>query len=110
MGEFSADWLALREPADVAARSSELTRAIAEALGHERVLDVLDLAAGTGSNLRYLTDRLPAHQRWLLVDHDPVLLAEAPARIAAWGAARGYQVGTDADRLIESTGRAWRPL
>ena len=41
---------------------------------------MLDLAAGTGSNLRYLADRLTGEQRWLLVDHDPALLAEARRR------------------------------
>ena len=100
MGDFSADWLALREPADVSARSTELTRAIAEVLGHERVLDVLDLAAGTGSNLRYLTDHLPAHQRWLLVDHDPVLLNQMPGRMSPWAGTRGYELIREADALL----------
>jgi hypothetical protein len=48
-----------------------------EALPHARPLRVLDLAAGTGSNLRYLAGRLTGEQRWLLVDHDVPLLAQA---------------------------------
>jgi hypothetical protein len=94
MAGFSADWLALREPADHAARSIDLTRALFEALPQDRPLRILDLAAGTGSNLRYLTSRLthgsaPAQgfagtdprvrPDCLLVDHDPLLLACVPA-------------------------------
>jgi hypothetical protein len=77
MGGFSADWLTLREASDARARSAALTRAIADRLGGARVLD---LAAGTGANVRYLEgfvrrDRDRPH--WLLVDHDPALLAKA---------------------------------
>jgi hypothetical protein len=44
-------WLALREPADTAARSAVLTQAIVAVLAHARPLRVLDLGSGTGSNL-----------------------------------------------------------
>lgn len=77
MEHFAADWLALREPADHTARSAPLTRALARALPRGTPFHVLDLAAGTGSNMRYVAPRLPEEQRWLLVDHDPVLLAQA---------------------------------
>ena len=77
---FSADWLALREPADRAARSTRLTRAIADAFPREAELRILDLGAGTGANMRYLTKYLPDHQSWLLVDYDAALLASVPTR------------------------------
>jgi glycosyltransferase involved in cell wall biosynthesis len=85
---FSADWLALREPADHAARSSRLARAIAHVLADIAELRVLDLAAGTGANMRYLSehlrrammaDRREQRQSWLLVDRDAALLACVPA-------------------------------
>ena len=75
---FSASWLALREPTDHAARSVPLTHAIAGALAEDTAPAILDLAAGTGSNLRYLSLAIP-RARWLLVDHDPALLARVPA-------------------------------
>jgi hypothetical protein len=78
---FSADWLALREPADAAARSDRLARAIADAFAPDAELHVLDLGAGTGANFRYLASRLPSGQRWLLVDHDAALLARVPGRV-----------------------------
>src|SRR5260221_14723616 len=86
MSGFSADWLALREPADHAARSIDLTRALLGALRRDRPLRVLDLAAGTGSNLRYLAGAAgsertrPTYEppEFLLVDHDPLLLARVP--------------------------------
>jgi trans-aconitate methyltransferase len=58
MCAFSREWLALREPADAEARSSRLTRLVAEVLAHDPV-HALDLGTGTGANVRYLTSRLP---------------------------------------------------
>src|SRR5580765_2302390 len=80
-----ADWLALREPADAAARSVSLTREVAAALGIPSggALRILDLCSGTGSNVRYLAPRLLTPQDWLLVDRDAELLARAPASTPA---------------------------
>ena len=53
--EFSAAWLALREPADAAARAGALADQLVQALGATRAagsrLAVIDLGAGTGANL-----------------------------------------------------------
>jgi hypothetical protein len=81
MAESLSNWLALREPADIRARSTILTRAIAGVLDGREPLNIVDLGTGTGSNVRYLRRHFPAHQRWLLVDKNPALLAEAAARI-----------------------------
>ena len=81
MGDFTADWLALREPADHAARAEGLARDAADAVARSGVIRVLDLGSGTGSNLRYLAPRLPGPQQWLLVDRDADLLAAATARL-----------------------------
>ena len=80
MAGFSADWLALREPADHAARSIAVTRAALDALPRSGEIRILDLAAGTGSNLRYLLNAGSQGTRpaFLLVDHDPALLAQVP--------------------------------
>jgi len=84
MGEFSADWLALREPADHAARSVRLTRAIAgRVAASPRRPQIVDLAAGAGSNMRYLAPQLPPRQHWRLVDHDAALLRAASRTCAA---------------------------
>jgi hypothetical protein len=37
------------------------------------VLEIIDLAAGTGANQRWLAPRLPFKQRWIHLDHDPVI-------------------------------------
>jgi SAM-dependent methyltransferase len=81
MAGFSAEWLALREPADHAARSMDLARAVLETLPGDRPLRVLDLGAGSGSNLRYLLDAGSMRAQpadFLLIDHDPALLALVP--------------------------------
>src|SRR5262245_11795541 len=77
LGEFSAEWLRLREPADTAARSSRLAQAVARVLTRVDPIHALDLGAGTGANARYLSEYFPVRQDWLLVDHDEDLLAEA---------------------------------
>ena len=75
MTRFTADWLRLREPADATARAPELVAPFAR--GARRPLRIVDLASGTGANFRYLAPRLGEPQDWLLVDHDPALLAAA---------------------------------
>jgi len=70
MNGFTAGWLRLREPADAAARSAALAAAFA---GSAR--RILDLATGTGANVRYLAPRLPGARHWLAVDGDAALLA-----------------------------------
>ncbi len=79
MGRFSADWLALREPADRLARSSGLAQDVATALAGVRPVRILDLACGTGANTRYLSGSFAAPQDWLLVDNDETLLERARA-------------------------------
>src|SRR5438552_17826036 len=108
MGEFESDWLALREAADVLARSSRLTRAIADRFPEHAELLVLDVATGTGANVRYLAEHLPPHQSWLLVDRDPALLAALPARVRYWGAARGFAVTHLTDGVYVSNDRQTR--
>jgi hypothetical protein len=84
-----SDWLALREPADAAARSTELVDLLRPHLPAEGML-IHDLGCGTGSMARWLTPRLSGPQRWVLHDRDGELLEHAatdpPAR-AADGAA-----------------------
>lgn len=94
---FTPDWLALREPADTASRSRRLTQLAGERLLRRESIRVLDLAAGTGANLRYLANRLPRHQAWLLADHDRLLLQRAPGAIGAWAEGQGIHVAAPAD-------------
>jgi hypothetical protein len=92
MTGFSADWLSLREPADTAARPSALIDWIAPSLPRDRSVHVLDLATGTGSNLRYLAPRLGGLQQWVLADHDSALLSAMPERLLTWAASNGAEV------------------
>jgi SAM-dependent methyltransferase len=73
-GHFDADWLTLREPADHRARAGALVRLLSDYFSSLPLLHILDLGAGTGSNLRFLAPRLSQPQRWTLIDHDPGLL------------------------------------
>jgi hypothetical protein len=89
---FSAEWLMLREPVDVAARCADLTRAVADTLDPRLPLRAVDLAAGTGANVRYVADHVHRAQEWLIVDNDPIHLSHVAARMSAWALARGNEV------------------
>ena len=99
MTGFNADWLALREPFDAAARAlawPTLSPLVAALRRHTTAdaaapLRVLDLACGSGTNLRALAPRLGGQQSWRLVDHDPALLAALPQAMASWAQQQGYR-------------------
>lgn len=78
MSGFSAEWLRLREPCDIRARSGAFVHALGSQLP-SRPLHALDLGTGTGANIRYLAPRLGGVQRWLAVDDDPALIDQQPA-------------------------------
>ncbi|MGL5446291.1 MAG: class I SAM-dependent methyltransferase [Rhabdaerophilum sp.] len=81
---FSADWLALREPADHRSRSAQLLADLAKRVEGRDVLRVTDLGCGTGSNLRATAPALNAHQEWTLVDYDFALLEQAARSLTDW--------------------------
>ena len=92
---FSADWLQLREPFDAVARDAAagdlglVKRLASRQANTARPLRVIDLACGTGANLRWLAPRLGGAQQWLVVDHDADLLRCWPERLGAAGADTG---------------------
>jgi hypothetical protein len=79
---FSAEWLALRERYDRAARNAAVLGEVAGAFARREGIAVVDLACGNGSTLRSIAVRLPPRQSWRLVDNDLGLLAQA-ARLDA---------------------------
>jgi len=80
MSRFAAEWLALRERYDLAARNPNVLDAVTASLKSAASVHVVDLACGSGSTLRTLHSHLPARQHWDLVDNDPDLLALARSR------------------------------
>jgi len=77
MSEYSAEWLALREPYDMAARNPVVLDTVASAFLGRSAISVVDLACGTGATMRAMGPHLPSRQRWTLVDHSLALLALA---------------------------------
>src|SRR5580693_659581 len=105
LNDFTPDWLALREPADVRARSARLAHLVAARFPRDRAVRALDIATGTGANMRYMAEHLPPRQQWLLVDGDPVLLGEVAGRTHSWAVARGFEVTSDEqEQLIRGEG------
>ncbi len=100
---FSADWLALRAPADAAARDAGLLAAVAGWAAGRPGLTVVDLGAGSGATLRVLYRVLP-DARWRLIDADAALLALAATSAAALGAraeTRVCDLATDLARALD---------
>jgi len=92
MTGFDAGWLREREPFDAAARDGDLARRFGTALGvgQRETRRIVDLAAGTGANFRALAPRIGGDQDWLLVDHDPLLIAAQAAEIMRWSRDHGW--------------------
>jgi hypothetical protein len=104
---FDADWLALREPFDAAARSTALAAALIATLPARPKL--LDLGAGTGALFRWLAPRIGRAQAWTLFDADRDLLDEAFDTIADWAEDFGWPVTTPGRAmLVHAPGGAWR--
>lgn len=94
----SGAWLALREPADAAARSSELVEQLRTRLPADRTATVHDLGCGTGSMARWLVPRLSGPQHWVLHDRDPDLLAVAAEQPPSSAAEADAPVTTETRR------------
>jgi SAM-dependent methyltransferase len=85
----SRGWLALREPADAAARALDLVECLARHPATDGWL-IHDLGCGTGAMGRWLAPLLSRPQHWVVHDRDPDLLevaAAEPPGPAADGAA-----------------------
>jgi hypothetical protein len=75
VSRFSAQWLFLREPYDLAARNDDVLDALGQEFRDRAAVSVVDLACGTGATVRAIARCLPAQQSWRLVDNDLGLLA-----------------------------------
>ena len=115
MVEGLSGWLALREPIDHASRSRRLVQSLAGRLRGASPLRAVDLASGTGSNIRFLSPLLPQPQAWLAIDQDPDLLRRVPptaeTRCSELGALDGTIVAdrdlVTASALLDLVSDAW---
>lgn len=74
MTGFSSEWLALRAPADDAARDENLLRRAARLAGDGLIADI---GGGTGASFRALSPLAP-DARWRVLDADAALLSHLP--------------------------------
>jgi len=94
--QFASDWLTLREAADIDSRSQPLAEFAAEWLNARTSAPLIaDLGCGRGSNMRFLAPSLSGHQRWKLIDHDAILLAQARQRAAGLSNSQGQPVAIE---------------
>ena len=78
VARVTPEWLALREPADEAARSAELAERLPRHLPAAGGLVIHDLGGGSGGMGRWLAPRLRGPQHWVVHDRDPDVLELAP--------------------------------
>ncbi len=104
MSDFALDWLRLREPADLAARSPALARSFAATL--PRPLRIADLGSGSGANARALMPRIGAEQDWILIDRDRALIAAQEPEFTHWARRQGYPVLAGGGRIAITVGAA----
>jgi hypothetical protein len=78
-------WLAARAAADTSARASTVETLLPDLINYlieiravDGILEIIDLGAGTGANQKWLAPRLPFQQRWIHLDHDPVISRALP--------------------------------
>ena len=90
-GTFATGWLDLREPCDARSRSVRLAGRLAGWCAGRGRVRIVDLGAGTGSNLRWTAPRLDVEQDWTLVEHDPALIAAGETRLAGSSVAWAYR-------------------
>ena len=90
-----AEWLALREPADAAARAQDLI----PQLRSRKPVVIHDLGTGTGSMARWLAARLPGRQHWVMYDRDADLLRRAARAMAGVGDVTAETRERDVTRL-----------
>ena len=93
----SRRWLSLREPADAAARATELVEEVTRYLPATCRRVIHDLGCGTGAMGRWLAPLLPGPQHWVVHDRDPDLLEVAAADLPA-PAADGAAVSVEANQ------------
>jgi hypothetical protein len=108
MSGFSAQWLALREPLDVESRNAGLIESLIDSLdatAREEPLEMIDLGAGTGANLRYAAPRLGGVQNWLLVERDTVLLNAVAGSMGDWADQTDTQISSSGGNLVLSADR-----
>lgn len=99
----SRGWLALREPADVAARALDLVECLRQFSPASGRWVIHDLGCGTGAMGRWLAPLLSGPQHWVLHDRDADLLEVAlvarPERAADGAPVTLEARGSDVTRL-----------
>jgi hypothetical protein len=93
----STGWLALREPADAAARSRDLVEHVVRGTKPAEGWMIYDLGGGTGAMGRWLAPQLPGTQHWVVLDRDADLLEVATTDVPG-RAADGSVVTVEAKR------------
>lgn len=81
---FDPNWLETRYRFDSSARKNSTEKKMLNHFSSHGNINILDIGAGTGNNVRYYSPFLPQNQSWLLLDSDPLLNSQSLVLLSQW--------------------------
>lgn len=90
--DFTAEWLDTRYSFDSKARNQQVEAAFKNYFFGRKEIQLMDVGAGTGNNLRYWFRQLESPQKWTNVELNPELLALGFQQAAQLLTTEGYGV------------------
>jgi precorrin-6B methylase 2 len=88
---YYIDWLAERYHFDAAARHPLIEEKFLHALPPNDTIALIDVGAGTGANCRYLMEKIPANQEWILIEQNSEFSEESLRSLQHHGLQKGYE-------------------
>ncbi|MEM7659825.1 MAG: hypothetical protein AAF399_27170 [Bacteroidota bacterium] len=89
---YPTHWLNTRFPFDARARNQALEQQVLTYLEGKTWVNLTDVGAGNGANVRHLWPLIPASQAWTLIEKDPLLVEATLAERSEQAQALGYRV------------------
>ena len=97
---YSSNWLEQRYVMDAKSRDESITNLFIENLPSNKILQLLDLGAGLGSNVKYMHPKISSNQNWYCVEIDPKLIQYGLNHLSKYFENLGYKVILDEQNLV----------
>ncbi len=81
---FDPNWLETRYRFDSSARKNSTEKKMLDHFSSLANINIVDIGAGTGNNVRYYASFLPQNQNWLLLDSDSDLNSQSLVLLSQW--------------------------
>jgi len=101
---FDVSWLNDRYPFDAAAREKKLEKEVLSFLEGKEEIHLVDAGAGTGANFLYFTERLPANQKWYLIEQNSHLKNATLKRLSDYATYHKYPFERKKNQVVIHSG------